>query len=112
MDDKYGVYVTRVIDGDTFVGDVPFHVLGHVLVLRDQHFRLQDINAPEVKGATKELGLESKKFLEELIGGKQVTVQVSKRDSFGRWIAIAFLGNLEVNTHMILKGFAERYEKY
>ncbi len=110
MHEKYGVHVTRVIDGDTFVGDVPFHALGHIFTLHEERFRLQDIDAPELRGATKEAGLESKKFLEDLILGKQIRVTVSKRDSFGRWIVIAFLGDLEINSHMILKGYADRYE--
>lgn len=107
MAQKEMVYVTRVIDGDTFEGDVPFLVLGHMMMLYGEKFRLKDINAPEREGSTRKAGDESRDYLKSLIEGKTVTVETELRDSFGRWVVTVYLGNLEINTHMVLKGYAE-----
>jgi len=107
-DKTASVYVTRVIDGDTFVGDVPFHILGHVMILKDQHFRMIGINAPEIKGSTKPQGEESRDFLKSLIDGKQILIECNTTDKYGRWLATAIVGGMNVNDYMVLKGFAER----
>lgn len=108
MHETYNAYVTRVIDGDTFVADVPFHVLGNVMILRDQYFRLEGINTPEIKGNEKDLGLEVKTYVESLILHKEVRVTVNKKEKYGRWLAAVTIGNLELNDHLVLKGYAER----
>lgn len=104
--EKVTVNVTRVIDGDTFVADVSFNVLGNVFILKEQHFRMEGINAPERKGETKELGEASRAFLESVIGGKTVEVIVPSKEKYGRWLATVYLGDLEVNVYMVQQGYA------
>lgn len=78
---KYTVRCHRVIDGDTFVGDLhidPFHI-----VLKDQHFRLLGVNTPE-RGEP--LYKEARDMAAVLIEKKVVTVTVHDKDAFGRWL--------------------------
>lgn len=105
-DERVTVNVTRVIDGDTFVADVSFNVLGNVFILKEQHFRMEGINAPERKGETKELGEASRAFLESVIGGKTVEVVVPSKEKYGRWLATVYLGDLDVNGYMVQQGYA------
>tara|TARA_R100000742_G_C4257232_1_gene75096 strand:+ start:235 stop:618 length:384 start_codon:yes stop_codon:yes gene_type:complete len=78
--------VIRVVDGDTV--DVEFD-LGFDVFTR-QRLRLARINAPEVKGAKKIQGLESKNAVAEWVAesvGTGLTVTTTERDKYGRYIA-------------------------
>lgn len=108
--ETYTVHVTRVIDGDTIVGDVPVHVLDHVVILKDQHFRLYGINAPEPRGPSKVMGLESKAYLDSLIYDTDVQVELKGKDKYGRWLAIVFLDGVNINEHLVGSNLAERRE--
>ena len=104
------VEVTRVIDGDTFIGNVHTHIMDSELSLKNIYFRMLDINAPEMRGASKAEGEQSKGFLEGLILGKVVQVDAHKTDSFGRKLAKVFYEGEDINKLMIEKGFAVPYE--
>lgn len=106
----YDVLVTRVIDGDTFVGNVLTHIMDAELILKDVYFRVLDINAPEKTGATKQAGLESKAFLESLILNKVIQVDAHDHDSFGRKLAHIYYEGIYINQLMIDKGYAVPYE--
>lgn len=101
MHEKVSVFVTRCIDGDTFVGNVMFHVMGNEFILKEQHFRMEGINAPERKGETKLAGEVSKKFLESIILNKDIEVDVHGKEKYGRWLAVVYLGTLNVNDYMV-----------
>ena len=105
-----GVEVTRVIDGDTFIGNVHTHIMDSELTLKNIYFRMLDINAPEMRGASKAEGQRSKEFLEELILGKIVQVDAHKSDSFGRKLAKVYYEGVDINSLMITKGYAVPYE--
>jgi micrococcal nuclease len=72
----YNAFVTRVVDGDTIHCDID---LGFGVMLKDQIFRFYGLNAPETKGTTRQAGLDSKKFIENLLSNKQIIV-VSIKD--------------------------------
>lgn len=107
----YDVEVKRVIDGDTFVGDVHAHIMDSELSLKNFYFRMLNINAPEKTGSTKLAGLESKKYLESLILGKIVQVDAHTHDSFGRKLAIVYVEGVNINQLMLDRGYAVPYEK-
>lgn len=90
--------VVRVTDGDT------------VTVLdaaKAQHkIRLLDIDAPESKQA---FGQKSKAYLASLIAGKDVRVESTSRDVYGRVLGTVYLGDENVNLKMVEAGFAWRY---
>lgn len=82
----YKMTVTRVVDGDTIYGDVD---LGFNFGGRKMEFRLAEVNTPEIKGATRDAGLASKKFVEDSILNKEVII-ITKKDSkekYGRYLA-------------------------
>ena len=104
------VLVTEVIDGDTIVGTMHTHLLDIQLHLMDIHFRLLDINAPEKRGATKEAGEQSRDYLKSIIEGQTVLVSCEKKDKYGRQLATVFYNGVNMNQHMIEKGYAVPYE--
>lgn len=106
----YDVEVTRVIDGDTFIGNVHAHIMDSELTLKNIYFRMMDINAPEKTGKTKIAGLESKAFLESMILGKIVQVDAHEHDSFGRKLANVKVEGVDINKRMLEEGYAVPYE--
>ena len=92
MDECLKIYefkVTRVIDGDTFEGDV---YLGLDVVLKKQVVRIKGYDAPETRTRDtdeKARGILAKKQLQILIENKTVLVLIDGKGSFKR-----LLGNL------------------
>lgn len=100
--------VKRVIDGDTIVGDVTVMLHDMKFTLFDQHYRLNGINAPEITGIEKPLGLQSKGFLISLIEGKEIMVVSNDKDKYGRFLADLYMEDgLHINAYMVEQGFAE-----
>jgi micrococcal nuclease len=108
MLDFYKVKCTRVIDGDTFVGDISFGVFG--MTLHDQKFRLMDVDTPE-RG--KELYYEATEFTAQHIEDRQITVFLHGRDSFGRWLTDVFVDGIHerFNDKLLDEGLAVKYIK-
>lgn len=81
--------LVRIIDGDTVVVDIH---LGFDVVLKAQICRLLKINAPEVRGASREKGLASKKFLSDYLRRKSLVVLCPEFDkgSFSRWLIVLY----------------------
>lgn len=86
------VFVERVIDGDTFIGD------GYKI-------RLLGIDAPEKAQPCYE---EAKNFLKKLIENKTVKLEYDKikKDRYGRLLAYVWINDTFVNREMLIKGFA------
>jgi micrococcal nuclease len=108
----YKMTVTKVVDGDTVYGDVD---LGFNIGFKKMEFRLSGINTPETKGATREAGLTSKKFVEDTIGGKEVIIVTKKdgKEKYGRYLAeVFFLVGAEwvsLNKTLLDKGLAVEF---
>ncbi|MEK9939893.1 MAG: thermonuclease family protein [Methylotenera sp.] len=93
--------VVSVADGDTIT------ILDS---LKKQHkIRLAGIDAPE---KTQAFGNVSKRSLSELVYGKQVDVEWSKRDRYGRTVGKVIIGTVDVNFEQIGRGMAWFYIKY
>jgi micrococcal nuclease len=103
---KYRGYVNRVIDGDTIEVNVE---LGFDVFI-DVIFRLDGINAPEMKGAAKEAGERARDFLREFLEGEVVEIQSHGREKYGRWLATIYAhGGQNVNQIMLNSGLAVPY---
>lgn len=97
--------VIRVTDGDTFrIADGSPD--GMVI-------RLIGVDAPETRNTARkvksEFGAESKKYLEELIGGKKVRLEydVGHTDQYGRTLAYVYLADgTFVNAELVRNGYA------
>lgn len=75
-----------------------------------QHkIRFLGIDAPEKSQA---FGQKAKQNLSDLIFGKTVTVQVIKRDKYGRAVGKILLDGRDINLQQVKDGFAWHYKEY
>jgi micrococcal nuclease len=104
----YSATITDVHDGDTATAivDLGFRVKMQIKI------RLYGINAPEMRGETKEAGKDSQVALSNMILNKNVTIvtRKDKQEKYGRWLAhIVTEDGLNVNEEMIKLGKAIKY---
>lgn len=93
--------VVGVTDGDTIT------ILDNT---NTQHkIRLAGIDAPEKNQA---FGTASKRSLSDMVFGKQVDIEWSKRDRYGRTVGKVLTSGLDVNLEQIRRGMAWFYTKY
>lgn len=93
--------VVRVADGDTIT------VLDQS---KTQHkIRLAGIDAPE-KGMP--FGQKSKDNLSDMVAGKQVTVETTKLDRYGRNVGKVLVEGRDANLAQVEAGFAWHYKAY
>lgn len=108
----YSAVVKRIVDGDTIYCDID---LGFGTILKNQVIRLYGINTPEIKGEQRTAGLDSKKFVENLLTDKEVIIvsYKDKKEKFGRYLAKIYLKDnnswIDVNKLLIDKGLAVEY---
>ena len=93
--------VVRIADGDTVT----------VLDTSNKQFkiRLMGIDAPEKKQA---FGSKSKQALSALVFNKQVSVEYSKKDRYGRTLGKIFVDGVDANLEQVKTGMAWHYKKY
>ncbi|MFZ2540912.1 MAG: thermonuclease family protein [Gallionella sp.] len=71
--------------------------------------RLMGIDAPEKKQA---FGNKSKESLSALVFNKQVTVEYSKKDRYGRTVGKIMVDGIDANLEQIKVGLAWHYKQY
>lgn len=99
--DQINGRVVSVIDGDTIT------VLDNT---NTQHkIRLGGIDAPE---KSQHFGSASKKSLSDLVYGKQVEIDWSKHDRYGRTVGKVIVNGMDANLEQIKRGMAWFYIKY
>jgi len=112
MDDKLYHYrgkVLSIYDADTIRVDID---LGMNLSLMNQSMRFNRINAPEVRGESREEGLKARDYLRERIDQKKVLIQTEKdeKEKYGRYLAEVWLKEngtyVNINDELVKKGFA------
>lgn len=94
--------VIKVKDGDSIV------------LLEDNNeqteIRMAHIDAPEYSQA---FGRKSKKFLSDMIAGKDVSYRIyESEDRYGRVVAVILLDDLNVNMEMVRNGYAWHFKRY
>lgn len=100
--------VLKIIDGDTvdLMVNLGFNTWNKARI------RFYGINAPEIKGVERPLGLKSKEFLSTLIKvGDTISITTHGIDKYGRWLATLYVGDLNINDYMVEKGYAVEYMK-
>ena len=101
------VEILRIIDGDTIVVNID---LGFN-IWKKATLRLYGINAPEIKGTEKELGLKSKEYVSSLIPiNSYVKLECLGKDKYGRWLANIYKDELFINQHLIYLKYANIYK--
>jgi len=82
---EYRCEVVKVVDGDTVDINID---LGFGVWLRDERVRLHGVDTPESRTSDKEekvYGLLAKKFVQEFLEGKEVTLTTRQYDSKGKF---------------------------
>jgi endonuclease YncB( thermonuclease family) len=88
--------IVRIADGDTL----------QLLAEKEITVRLDGIDAPELG---QPFGDAARRHLAELCDGKNVTVDVSGEDQFGRTLGVVNVAGEDINAAMVRDGFAWRY---
>jgi len=105
----YRIQVVRVVDGDTIIAHID---LGFDFELKNQYIRLARINAPEMKGESKELGEKSKEALVGKLLGKRVFVRTQKheKEKYGRLLGELYLEDGTcINDWLLSENLAKPY---
>ena len=71
--------------------------------------RLEGIDCPEMK---QEFGTKAKQATSDLCFGKDVAIQKTGVDRYGRTLAIVYVGDICVNKRLIELGMAWHFKKY
>lgn len=93
--------VIGVLDGDTVEVLDPSKITHRI--------RLTRIDAPE---KAQPFGQRSKEHLSDLVFGKQVEVQASKSDKYGRTVGRVMVKGVDANLEQVKTGFAWHYKQY
>jgi len=96
----YSQKVVRVIDGDTY------DIMINSNIVR---VRMYGIDCPEKK---QYYGLNAKLFAESMLLNKDVKVDISSKDLYGRSVCKLYLKDIYFNKLMIDSGYAWHYAKY
>lgn len=107
---EYRAEIVDVYDADTVTADVD---LGFDIWIRNERFRLYNLNAPEVRGEEKAAGIRSRDALREKILGRSVIICSIKdrKGKYGRYLAEIYLDGENINDWLIENGFAV-YQEY
>lgn len=92
--------VVAVHDGDT------------ITVLHDKEqikVRFEGIDAPETK---QDFGTKARQALSKKVFGKQVTVEWTEKDQYGRTLGKVILDKRWINNEMVQDGMAWHYKRY
>jgi micrococcal nuclease len=107
--------VVSVYDGDTITVDID---LGLKTFVKKEKIRFFRINAPELRGAERKRGLESRDFLRGILADKDIILETikDKRGKYGRYLGEIWIENekgklINVNDLLVKKGFAV-YKEY
>lgn len=99
------VIVKRVIDTDTF------RFVSEKNTDKEYTARMISINGPEItKGKNEKYGEEGKEYLEKLILGKKIELELdpaaSKTDNYGRYLVHTFIDEQYIQELLVKNGFA------
>ena len=79
-----------------------------------EKIRLACIDTPELRGKKADLipAKAARDYLNELVAGSTVTIRRITEDRYGRTVAELSKGPMNIQEHLVEKGFASIYERY
>jgi micrococcal nuclease len=108
--DPYWYYAlcTDVYDGDSITLDIS---LGLGVYLHNQKIRLLNIDAPEIRGEERPLGLQARDRLRLLILDRKVLVRtkLDRTGKYGRLLGTIYVDGVNINQLLLDEGLAEEY---
>lgn len=93
--------VVGVSDGDTFTC--------LTISKRQVKVRLSEVDAPESK---QPYGTRARQALSQIAFGRDVTLKVRETDRYGRTVARAFVGDVDINSSLVSSGAVWVYRQY
>ena len=111
------IFFINKVSSETIYGK-PKIIDGDTIHIGSKKIRLHAIDAPETKQkCSKEeiqwnCGLESTKFLINLIGEDKIECITNGRDKYKRYIGVCYKNNLDLNSQMVANGWAIAYRYY
>ncbi|WP_046869288.1 thermonuclease family protein [Microvirga massiliensis] len=114
---EYRAVIVSVYDGDTVRADID---CGFGIWKRNEPLRLYGIDTPEIRGAEREQGLLARDALARRILQREVELRTIKpstktlpaqevRDKYGRYLAVIWDAQGNVNEWLVEQGFAAPY---
>ena len=81
---------------------------------KGEKIRLACIDTPELKGKKADpiAAKASRDYLNDLVTGSTVTIRRITEDRYGRTVAELSKGPMNIQEHLVEKGFASIYERY
>tara|TARA_B100000287_G_C20100729_1_gene570226 strand:- start:82 stop:561 length:480 start_codon:yes stop_codon:yes gene_type:complete len=111
------VFFNNKVYGETITG-IPKIIDGDTIHIGKNKIRLHAIDAPETKQICKKndiewnCGLESTKFLKNLIGNHKIECIINGKDIYKRYIGVCYIDNIDLNSQMVINGWAIAYRYY
>ena len=104
----YHAFVTSVYDGDSVTLDID---LGFGVVLKGQKIRLLRVNAPEIRGESRPMGLKSRDALRAKLTEKWIILRTvkDKKGKYGRWLGEIWIDDVCINDWLLTEGHAAPY---
>lgn len=108
MEYKYKAIVVEIYDGDSVTVDID---LGFNNWIKNMKLRLYGVDTPELRGDERSDGLISKQYMIDNVLGKEVIVQTikDKKEKYGRYLAVIWLNDININEKLLEEGLAEPY---
>ena len=110
VDFIYKAKVIKVYDGDTITCNID---CGFGIILKKQKIRLHGINAPEMKGDSRDEGIQSRDELREKILDNNIILKTfkDKKGKYGRYLGLIYYDDININEWMIDNNYAVKYSK-
>ncbi len=111
------ILLLNQVYADTIFGK-PKIVDGDTIHIGKNKIRLHAIDAPEINqkciknNINWDCGIESTKFLNSIIGNAQIECITNGKDRYERYIAVCYKDTINLNSQMVLNGWAIAYRYY
>ena len=111
------VLIASIAFGETIYGKAKI-IDGDTIHIKGDKIRLHAIDAPETnQKCTKNkinwnCGIESTNFLKGIIGNKNISCATNGKDRYNRFIGVCYKDDLDLNSEMVLNGWAIAYRYY
>ncbi len=117
--DKFTVKYRSCYDGDTcridFIKNITKGYIVPKFFADDIRIRILGIDTPEIRGKClqeKRLAIKARDYLNyTLKQANSIIVDISKRDSFGRYLAVLYVDDININNLMLTSGYARVEQK-
>ena len=105
---QYKATITKVYDGDTITADID---LGFNTWRRNEHLRLDGIDAPEMRGGDPAAATAARDALADRILGKELVICTIKdrQEKYGRYLVRIYIGDELINDWLVNAGHAVPY---